>query len=421
MRIGFEKTLAMALQAQEQFETLSKTAEQAGVKVELSHLKLAEASALVEEKLSQLAGLQTDIAGVSKEIETLVIGMRDVISPETSFDAARPSIGRFRSDMKALAGDVADLRRNLGTMTAEEVEESRGKVVESYRKIYEGSAEYLEELKQEWTDLGDHVEEIQNRIAELSQTAEEYVRELRRKTMTEEQVWQDTRLEYEETYSAAVQAYRKGEFEAAADLFAKARDLAKSLSQEVKSESGETVQSLAETTSLAIDLVRKATDGAQTSLIDYQASLEDQQKRTQKEIGKTTDNLEALREMIDGISQMSLHDITIRFLGQASPVRPLMETLDAVQGKMKSVFDGMPKETSSKVKFDLPQIPEMDRILNGNTANLYSPTSPGGKNQTEKTVRMKFDFGSKVIDGMFTESAADMIVKEFEKAQLRAN
>jgi tetratricopeptide (TPR) repeat protein len=125
-----------------------------------------------------------------------------------------------------LGKQIAAINEAMGKGNLDEAQAMADGVVDSYRDIYERAKDYLDQLKSEWQTYYDRVAEIQDKITGLNRSADEAIREIRRKAMSEEELWADKRLEYEEQYSAGVQAMRAKDYEAAEEYFSKAMRLA---------------------------------------------------------------------------------------------------------------------------------------------------------------------------------------------------
>jgi len=266
------------------FREIAKSAEEAGLSVNLLDMTLEQAAEDVAARTEAYRGFKEEIIALKKQFASVVVKFEGI----EEIDVARDKFLSAAQEADGLGNKIIEMNQAFGTGDLSTAQEMADGIVETYEDIYNRAAEYIEQLKGEWQDYADKVEAIQNQILALNLSVEEKIRQARRQTMTEAEEWQDRRLEYEEVYAEAVRLQNEGLAEESAKKFQKAIDLASGLQQVVRDETGETVSTMGENTELSIRLMEQARAAAEDSLTQYQATLLQSQQGIQESIQTNT-------------------------------------------------------------------------------------------------------------------------------------
>jgi len=285
---------------QQQFQSITVEAANFGLKVDVLDQTLEEAAADVEARIEGWTNFKDTLTGLSGEISILTEDYGNFTSSvDESATQAADSFNDIVDSASKLQEGIKQVNEAFGSGNIEAAEKMADGVIGAYEEIYDQATDILDDLKSEWQSLADEIDKINGKIVDIQQTTEEKIREARRETMTELEQFQDIRLEYDEVYAQAQQESAKGNFEAAAELYEKAADLAGELQTEIKDESGEVVKSLEQNTTLSIDLMQKASDAAVSVLQNQNDSLISQQSLVEDQIKNTTDVIGGLGNQID--------------------------------------------------------------------------------------------------------------------------
>ena len=121
---------------------------------------------------------------------------------------------------------------------------------------------------------------LSDQMASISSDTESALRQMQRRSMTQAEAHQDREKEYQETMATADKLASQKNYEAAAEAYLRAKEIAASLAEEVRDVSGETILTLSETTQTASSLMKEASDKAVAALAAQKTALVDLERAT---------------------------------------------------------------------------------------------------------------------------------------------
>lgn len=251
------------------------------------------------------AGAVLDIQ--RKKTEALLQLARDEAEQKSAIlSRAGASDSQAAEISKKIAGDL--LRHRISTLEA-----YAGHMRSALDKALQDEKRYADEIRKLETSIKQ--EELSTRDA---------IRNLRRQEMDEEQSWYDRREEAEEKLAEAQVALLRGEFEQAKALAQQARDLGRTLAQEVRTAEGEIRIEKALGFDIAEDVIKKAGRTIRQVLEEQQYVAERAQSETAEKVEKLKEefakvSLEAqnFREQLVELGRQGL-DIEIRLDAEAA-------------------------------------------------------------------------------------------------------
>lgn len=309
------------------FQVLTEKTRELGIEIDFTGMTLEQAEKAFEKAEERIKGITKEFENFKTSLVSITEDIANTANSFTLIEEAGNSFPITEEKVESLKENIILLNEEMRNGTVEDAKKMADSVIESYKKIYEDSAEYLKDLKGEWNEYYDKVQEINDKIAEINMSTEERIRELRRDTMTEEERWQDQRLEYEEVYAEAVRQQSLGNFEAAVKLFEEAQNIASDLATTIKNESGEVVSSLEQNTTLSIGLIEQARDAATSALNEQQSKISENQNRITEEINKTKDAMNGFANEMNSVNT----DFQIDFWGSGSSVKPIMNKISEIE------------------------------------------------------------------------------------------
>jgi len=386
---------AMAIEGlKAEFKALAIEAQAAGVSIEMSDMTLEEAAAAVEQRTTAWKEFTGAIGDTSQAFADLSNSPVNIQTDD--LESARTAFAEISKEAAGMGDKIAEVNALISQGDMEAAQEMADNVIGSYETIYDRASEYIGQLKEEWQTLYDKVAEITGKIAELNQTTEQRIRELRRETMTEEQAFLDRKLEYQETYAAAVEASNAGQFEQAEKLFNESMKLAESLAEEVKNGNGEIVSTLEENTAMSIQLMEQTRAAAEESLLGYQDQLKGSMAETEETINTVTSSVDALGASMKNATAgaMALNkslktgaNYNVEFTGTGSDRKPIMDKMREIASTAKSTFDGVNNAAAnidfSNIRRGIESVAEAAREMTVGAAGSVnrsgiSGTSPPG-------------------------------------------
>ncbi len=282
-----------------QFDAASATAAQLGIKIDASAMSIEEYADAVLETVEAWSEAGEEIQAITNDLLALSDSFSDTGDGfADSAQSARDAFGEASEAVEGLIQKVEQMNSEFRAGNIESGQAIADAVVDTYDSVYQAAEKTLEQLKQDWEDYGEKVLEITGMIEDITAKSGEIIRDLKRETMTDMEVWQDQRLEYEETYAAAVAATTAGNIEQAEELFNNAMDIAKDLGREIKDENGTVIKDLGENTKIAIGLVEDTAGAAQENFGAIATEAKNMQAEVGDLIGGTVDKIQLLANKI---------------------------------------------------------------------------------------------------------------------------
>lgn len=309
-----------------QFEALNGMLGTFGVQMDMGNMTLEQGAAVAVEMVGVLRKYREELDRTDRTLEEITgtarvwldavaSGSEDTaVRSENAMQQALKGFAAARDGVAELTEKIRELE-SMAWVDADSLRQATEDAVSMMEEIYAAGKKTVDDLIADWERLAGEIEAIESQILSIQESTQEKIRELRRKTMDDEAAWQDRRLEYEETFDAAVRAMAEGRAEQAAELFKQAETLASSLSAEVKNQQGEVVSSLEQNTRTAIELMQQASDGATGALLQQQEGLKNHQ-------GQVADAVRATRQELVSLGE------TMEVLNSAFPPLAGMHTWD---------------------------------------------------------------------------------------------
>ena len=231
-----------------------------GIAASLQREVKDETAAAVNEISGQFFGLQTMFDDLSVSMASF---------GKESQTALAKSSGVFQSigaSAKNFEKDIAKINLAAALGKPEDAKKIASEIIKNYNAIFKAGESSIKDLMGEWDDYYKKVESVNDDIENIHTSTDDKIRELMRNTMDEQELYNDRRLEFDETYAEATRALQDGNFEYAANLYEESIGLAEKLADD-------SVGTLEENTATAISLMTMASEGATSALSAYNSGM----------------------------------------------------------------------------------------------------------------------------------------------------
>ncbi len=287
----YEEAMERLSNIRGEFEAVRDAAEKAfNIKWDISGMNLPEMKGAVAEIAGMFQDLYARVSETSRQIE----------ASGASVDAWTGHLTDAQLALSEFKAKTEGFQETMGMLfddapkDLDALKDAMKNVEAAYADVVSAGAAAVDALKGQWDDLAGKIAETEEKIKALYADTAETIRELQRKTMSDEKAWLDEKLEANQVYNQAVAEMNQGNVDAALELFAKARDIAKGLAQEVKDESGQVVMSLEQNTETAISMITQISDAEKNILQSHQQELITNQAKVGQSIDQTLTKMQEL-------------------------------------------------------------------------------------------------------------------------------